>query len=98
MAASLLAVPAIAADPSMPVVEKRQLLQQERIGQGVASGQLTPQEAVRLERQQAGIERAQERAEADGKVTPEERARLHRKQDRASRRIYKEKHDAQTAK
>jgi hypothetical protein len=97
MAALLLAVPAFAADPAMPVVEKRQQLQQERIGQGVASGQLTPQEAVRLEKQQAGIERAQERAEADGKVTPEERARLQRKQDRASRRIYKEKHDAQTA-
>jgi hypothetical protein len=98
MAASLLAVAAFAADPAMPVVEKRQQLQQERIGQGVASGQLTPQETVRLEKQQAGIERAQDRAEADGKVTPKERARLKKKQDRASRRIYREKHDAQTAK
>ena len=87
LAAIVAAAPAFAADPAMPVVEKRQQLQQERIGQGVGSGQLTPREAVRLERQQAGIERAERRAEADGKVTPQERARLHRKQDRASRRI-----------
>lgn len=98
LAAVAAAAPAFAADPAMPVVEKRQQLQQERIGRGIESGQLTPREAVRLERQQAGIERAERRAGADGKITPKERARLHRKQDRASRRIYREKHDARTAK
>ncbi len=86
-----------AADPAMPGVEKRQQLQQERIGQGVASGQLTPRETVRLEREQARIERAEKRAEADGKVTPKERARLKMRQNRASRHIYNQKHDAQTA-
>lgn len=98
LAAVVAAAPAFAEDPAMPVVEKRQQLQQERIGQGVGSGQLTPREAIRLEKQQAGIERAERRAGADGKITPNERARLHRKQDRASRRIYRQKHDAQTAK
>jgi len=94
----LAAAPAFADDPATPGVERRQQVQQRRIGQGIKSGQLTPREAVRLEREQAGIERAQRRAEADGKVTPRERARLHRKQDRASRHIFREKHDAQAAK
>lgn len=98
LAGILVAAPAFAGDPAMPGVEKRQQVQQRRIGRGIESGQLTPREAVRLEREQARIERAQRRAEADGKVTPRERARLHRKQDRASRHIYREKHDAQAAK
>jgi hypothetical protein len=96
LAGVIAAAPALANDPAMPGVGKRQELQQKRIGRGIVSGQLTPREGARLERQQAGIERAKRRAEADGKITPRERARLHGKQNRASRRIYGEKHDAQT--
>lgn len=98
LAAVAAAAPAFADDPAMPGVERRQQTQQRRIGQGIESGQLTPREAVRLERQQARIERAKRCAEADGRVTRRERVRLHRMQDRASRHIYREKHDAQTAK
>ncbi len=97
LGAILLTVPAFAADPGMPGVEKRRQIQQERIGQGVSSGQLTPRETMNLERQQAGIERAERRAGADGKITPGERARLHRRQDRASRNIFRKKHNARTA-
>ena len=89
----LISVPALAGDPAMPGAERRQQAQQRRIGQGAASGELTPRETVRLERQQAGIERAQRRMEADGKVTPGERARLHARQDKASRDIYRAKHN-----
>ncbi|GAB4242376.1 MAG: hypothetical protein OHK0028_20960 [Deltaproteobacteria bacterium] len=98
LAGIAVAAPSFAGDPAMPGVERRQQVQQRRIGQGIESGQLTPREAARLEREQAGIERAQRRAESDGRITPRERARLHRKQDRASRHIYREKHDAQTGK
>ena len=35
-------------------------------------------------------------AKADGKVTKAERAKLHREENRASKRIYKQKHDAST--
>lgn len=94
--AILMTAPAFAADPAMPSVERRQENQQERIGQGVASGQLTPGETIRLEKEQAGIERAEKRAEADGVVTPKERARLNRKQNRASRDIYRKKHNDAT--
>ena len=82
---------------SMPRVDKREANQYTRIQNGVASGQLTAKETYRLEKQQAGINRAEAHAEADGKVTPAERLRLHRKQERASKAIFLQKHDAQTA-
>ncbi len=93
----LLSAPALAGDPAMPGAERRQQVQQRRIGQGAASGELTPGETLRLERQQAGIERAQRRMEADGQVTPRERARLHVRQDKASRDIYRAKHNDRKA-
>ncbi len=93
----LSAVGAFAGDPAMPGAEGRQRIQQGRIADGVSSGQLTPRETIRLEREQAGIERAQKRMEADGRVTPGERARLHVRQDKASRDIYRAKHNGRTA-
>ena len=75
---------------------QRDVNQQQRIEQGLKSGQLTTQEAARLEREQARIERDQARAMSDGKLSPAEKARLEREQNRASRDIYREKHDAQT--
>ena len=55
-------------------------------------------EAARLEKGQARVQRMENRAAADGKVTAKERARIERAQDQQSRRIYREKHDKQTAK
>ncbi|MEK6699005.1 MAG: hypothetical protein AABZ10_08175 [Nitrospirota bacterium] len=81
-----------------PVVRKREQRQEKRVNQGVKSGELTPREAGRLEREQARIKQDEERMKADGKLTPLERKKLQREQDRASRHIYKEKHDAQKAK
>ncbi|MEW6720424.1 MAG: hypothetical protein AB1346_08245 [Thermodesulfobacteriota bacterium] len=95
--ASAIAVSPALADPQTPVVDGRQQIQQERIGQGTADGRLTPAETIRLERQQTGIQRTENRAKADGVVTPAERARLKHRQNRASRSIYRQKHDAQTA-
>jgi hypothetical protein len=39
----------------------------------------------------------EDRAVADGRVTTKERVRLEKAQDRQSRRIYRQKHDKQTA-
>jgi CRISPR/Cas system-associated endoribonuclease Cas2 len=83
------------AGDSTPRVDKREARQQARIQQGVHSGQLTPHEANRLEREQGHIAAAETRAKSDGKVTPRERARLTRMQNRASRDIRRQKHDAQ---
>lgn len=85
-----------AADPAAtPGLDKRQANQERRIQQGVDSGALNQREAARLERGQDRVERMEEKAKADGKVTPQERARLHRAEDVQSRKIYRQKHDAQ---
>lgn len=94
-AASLFALPAFAQTNTAQTVQ-RNVNQQERIQQGLQSGQLTTQEAARLERGQAHVEQLQSRALRDGVLTQQERARLDQAQDVQSRRIYREKHDAQT--
>jgi hypothetical protein len=76
-------------------VNKRQASQRARIHQGVKSGELTKREAHKLNQQQRGIRRQERRAKADGTVTDEEAAKLEKRQDRASKAIYRNKHDAQ---
>src|SRR4051812_2467599 len=75
---------------------QRDVNQQQRIEQGLQSGQLNTREASRLEREEAKVERDQARALQDGKLSPAEKARLAREQNKVSRDIYREKHDAQT--
>jgi hypothetical protein len=86
-----------ASAPATPRVDKREANQQQRIQQGVASGQLTPRETRRLQRQQARVQTAEANAKADGKVTGAERKHLNKMQSRASKNIHHQKHDAQTA-
>ena len=83
--------------PVTPRVDQREANQQGRIDAGGASGQLTRREAIRLEREQARIARAERRAKADGVVTPRERRELARMQREASAHIRAQKHDAQVA-
>ena len=85
-----------ARDPAAtPGVDKRQANQQQRIDQGVKSGELTGKEAARLEKGQERIQTMEDKAKADGKVTPKERERLQKAETRESRRIAREKHDRQ---
>ena len=77
-------------------INHRQREQQHRIGQGVQSGQLTAGETRRLERQQRHIQATKRKDKADGTVTPQEKAQLTREQNRASRHIYRAKHNART--
>jgi len=76
-------------------VGKRQENQQDRIAQGVKSGQLTAGEAARLERHEAGVnhEIARDRAANGGKLTAQERAQINRQENRNSRAIYRDKHN-----
>ncbi len=71
----------------------REARQQARIYQGVQNGSLTAGEYQRLERQQAGIEVNRQRAWSDGVMTPREAGRLTREQNRASRHIWRAKHN-----
>ena len=55
---------------------QRDVNQQQRIEQGLQSGQLNTREAARLENEEARVERDQSRAMKDGKLSPQEKARL----------------------
>ena len=84
-----------AARPKTPAIDKREHNQQERIKQGIKSGELTRREAVRLEEQEAKIRVNEKFANADGKITPAERERLETELNRTSQHIYDQKHDNQ---
>ncbi len=72
----------------------RQARQRARIHNGVESGSLVPREARLLRHEQRHIRKSRRRMLGnDGKIGPAERARLHRKQDRASRHIFRAKHN-----
>jgi hypothetical protein len=76
----------------------RQRNQQERIAQGVKSGQLTPRETAHLERREAAIHKEvkTERAANGGKLTPAERRQVNRQENRTSAAIYRKKHNGRT--
>ena len=77
-------------------VNKRQRTQQNRIYSGISSGELNRRESYRLERQQYRINRTEQRFRNSGdKLTWRERYILDQRQDRASRNIYRQKHDRQ---
>jgi hypothetical protein len=75
---------------------QRNVNQQNRIEQGLQSGELTTHEAGRLERQESKVEHMEAHALKDGSVSPDEQARLTRAQNKVSEDIYRQKHDAQT--
>jgi hypothetical protein len=78
-----------------PRADQRQQNQTQRIRQGVVSGELTARETKRLVKGQRHVNRLERGAKADGDVTAAERLRIEKAQDRQSRRIYRQKHDAQ---
>ena len=85
------------AQTATPRLDQREANQQQRINQGVATGQLTPREANNLQRRENRLNANEARAKADGVVTPAERRRLQREANRNSRKIHRQKHDAQRA-
>jgi hypothetical protein len=82
-----------------PTIEQRKENQQDRIAEGVKSGQLTAGETANLEKKEAAInkETAKDRAANGGKLTPAERAQVNRQQNRLSKQIYQDKHNANVA-
>ena len=89
-AVALTAMPAFAAR-----VDRREKRQQERIGEGVENGSLTPGETAHLEKREAHINREvrRDRAENGGKLTPAERRKVERQENRTSRAIDRDKHN-----
>jgi hypothetical protein len=79
-------------------VGQRRENQQDRIAQGVKSGQLTAGETAKLENQQKGINQQvkADRAANGGKLTSGEKQQVNKEQNQASKNIYKKKHNAAT--
>ena len=77
-------------------VGQRQRLQQERIAQGVKSGQLTAGETAHLEGRESAINKEvhNDRAANGGTLTAGERRQVNRQQNRTSGAIYRKKHNA----
>ena len=97
----IVALAVIAAAPAFsgtPRLDAREAHQRARIHNGVANGELTRHETRRLAAGQAHLRIAEARAKSDGIVTGRERAYLQHEANQQSRRIYRQKHDAQDRK
>ncbi len=90
-----------AVPPTPPIqkpstINQRRENQQDRIAQGVKSGQLTAGETSRLETRESAINhevRADRNADG-GKLTQGERAQVNHQLNRTSGAIYRDKHNA----
>ena len=77
-------------------IKKRQENQQDRIAQGVKSGELTPRETARLERREANLNRTiRKDRKSGGGLDAQEKRQINRRQNSISRGIRRQKHDAQ---
>jgi hypothetical protein len=92
------AQPATAQKPD-PSIAQRKENQQDRIANGVKSGQLTAGETAKLETKEAAIngETKADRAANGGKLTAAEKAKINKQQNNLSKQIYKDKHNANAA-
>ena len=87
--------PNSASSKRMQADVQRNINQQQRIENGVQNGSLTNREVARLERGQAKVSHAEAAAGRDGHVGAAEQAHVQRTENRQSRKIYRQKHDAQ---
>jgi hypothetical protein len=101
LAVAIVVAPVAAfAAPKRPLhhINQRKEKQQDRIAQGVKSGQLTPGETSKLEHQEAGINKEERgmRAQDNGHLTTQDRETLTKQQNVESKRIYVDKHNDKT--
>jgi len=79
-------------------VGQRRENQQDRVAQGIKSGQLTAGETAKLENQQKGINQQvkADRQANGGKLTQGEKQQVNKEQNAASKNIYNKKHNDNT--
>ena len=77
------------------VIRDRKENQQQRIANGVKSGQLTAGETAHIEKQESNLnqEIRGDRKANGGNLTNKEKAQVNRQQNRLSKKIYKDKHN-----
>jgi hypothetical protein len=95
-AAALPAQTAAPADEKEPKVAARKERQQQRIANGVKSGELRAGETARLENKESRInkETRTDRAANGGRLTVAEKKQLNHQQNKVSKDIYGDKHNA----
>lgn len=78
-------------------IKEREHHQQDRIADGIKSGELTPAEAARLEQREKDLKKqmAEDRAANGGKLTAEERKQMQKELNGISKRIHHQKNDGQ---
>jgi hypothetical protein len=81
--------------PTSKTINQRKENQQDRIGQGIQSGQLTAGEASKLETKESDLNKEERlmRTEDNGKLTSADKNALTQQQNQLSNRIYKDKHN-----
>jgi hypothetical protein len=89
---------AFAQDPA--TVNQRRENQQDRVANGIQSGQLTAGETKNLEGQEANLNREihDDRQANGGKLTQGEKQQVNQQQNSLSNKIYQDKHNANAAK
>ncbi len=75
---------------------ERNVDQQQRIEQGLKSGELTTREASKLEKGESRIDRTEKRDLRDGTLSAADKAQIQKQQNHESAAINNQKHDAQT--
>ena len=76
--------------------QQRNVNQQQRIEQGLQSGQLSTKEAGSLERQEKHVDNMEARDLKNGSMSAGEQARLNAAQNKVSSNIYADKHNGVT--
>jgi len=105
VAALIASGPAFAQQPQTPpnqpapTVNDRRENQQDRVANGVQSGQLTAGETKNLEGREANLNREikDDRSANGGKLTSQERQQVNHQQNNLSHSIYNDKHNANVA-
>jgi hypothetical protein len=90
--------PMSASSERMQADVQRNVNQQKRIEAGVQNGSLTNHEAAKLERGQAHVDRKEAAAAHDGHVGAAEERGIQHSENRQSRKIHRQKTDAQVRK
>jgi len=77
-------------------INQRKENQQDRIAQGVKSGQLTAAETGHLEKQETAINKEEKamRAQDNGHLTKADKSLINKQQNQESKRIYRDKHNS----
>jgi hypothetical protein len=81
--------------PAMAQINQRKENQQDRIANGVASGEMTAGETANIEKKESNLNKEEKlmRSEDNGKLTGADRKLLHQQQNQLSKKIYQDKHN-----